>query len=323
MDQQHESFACLQVYESSRLTGGFPDLGNTALKTLYFISKSMVSGTLHPFINPELTSYVLYSKRVSGTLSAANMAQLNTCTLDVNRVSGSIPKSWGRLQQLVVFDFRNNRLSGSIPEIFIPKLMYLLLSNLSISGSLSMSMGSLTELKGLMVSGLELSSSLPPSLSQIPNLTFVDLSDNNIGGDLTQLGNMLWNPSIRHLHLQNNTLSGTVQTGFLRYTAQLYSVLFHSNEISGTLSALSQPNISLAEQNLTAKNNCTKDTGEKCDSIKIFTSAVANAACADWRNAQCIDFKCMCTGQNECVNPGMACSLYGAPTANQIHYMVG
>ncbi|KAM6595154.1 hypothetical protein CsatA_002857 [Cannabis sativa] len=213
------------------------------------------------FINLHYNSFVGYIPSFF-----QNLTLLSTVSLRNNQIYGPIPSWFGNLTELKIIVLSSNNLTGSVPPLLsnLKNLEFLSLSKNSLSGTLKFdSFLKLKNLNGLglgynMISLLlneerkrELNTTLPKlefltlascNLSRFPdfivhqnNLIFLDLSYNNIHGQIPKdfINSSL--QSMTKIDLSNNLI-----TGFHNYTtvlpwSNLLSFHMQSNLLQGQL----------------------------------------------------------------------------------------
>ncbi|THU49294.1 hypothetical protein C4D60_Mb06t08040 [Musa balbisiana] len=117
-------------------------------------------------------------------------------------------------------------------------IIYIVLSGLSISGSLSEEIQNLPELVHLSLNSNKLRGSIPGELGNLSSLVWFDITDNEISGSIpvsdgTNLGlDML--KKCQHLRLDRNQLTGAVPSNLNNLT-KLAELQLSNNQLSGPL----------------------------------------------------------------------------------------
>ena len=125
-----------------------------------------------------------------------------------NNLKGSLPKSIGDLSEVRSLALYDNPISGTVPsEIF--RLNHV-------------------ELYDCQLEAIE----LPKSVEDIRS-SVIDLSDNNISGDLPEV--FAYAKNLRSLRLYNNQFTGTVPASYTNLISQSKSVFVHGNRLSGRI----------------------------------------------------------------------------------------
>nr|POF09711.1 receptor protein kinase-like protein zar1 [Quercus suber] len=131
------------------------------------------------------------------------------------KLVGSLPAALGNLTELRHVNLRNNKLFGSLPpDLFHAReLKTLVLSQNSLSGPIPHEIGNLKKLQILDFSQNSLNGSIPLSLVQCNRLKTLSLGQNSLTGPLTDdfgttsLGSL---PETLYIDLSYNNLSGNI-----------------------------------------------------------------------------------------------------------------
>ena len=140
----------------------------------------------------------------------------------------------GNLTNLSDLLLSSNSLSGTIPiELgnLTDNLDRLWLHENSLSGTIPAALGNLTNLSDLLLSGNSLSGTIPIELGNLTdNLYRLWLHENSLSGSIpVELGNLT---NLRYLHLSGNSLSGTIPIELGNLT-NLLSLWLSGNSFSG------------------------------------------------------------------------------------------
>ncbi|KAI9186571.1 hypothetical protein LWI28_018679 [Acer negundo] len=214
----------LILSENIGLTGTFPVSNWSSPLRLFNLSFTSFSGKLPDTIGNLLNLNVLDLAfcNFEGPVPASfwNLTQITSLVLTSNHFTGQISASLSNLVQLTDLYLRHNMFSGQFPDVFrnLRKVKYLDLSQNNFSGQLPLSAFNLTQLSSLDFSdnqlvGLgynnftgsldqsqsqalagslkyfllghnEIQGPIPNSIFKLVNLTFLDLSSNNLSGVL-------------------------------------------------------------------------------------------------------------------------------------------
>lgn len=233
--------------KNNNLTGTIPaSIGNlTSLRELY-ISYNQLDGQLPETMAQlkSLTQIGMSWNSLSGEFPPLlyNLSSLKLIGLSFNNFSGSLRADIGlkfpNLQRLYL---ASNRFTGPIPASLsnCSELLQLDLPMNSFTGNIPMSFGNLKNLYWLNVLTNHLGSGAPDDLSFIssltncPELEFLDIAENNFGGVLPNSITNL-SRSMTRLLIGQNMISGTVP-GNISNLVNLNFLSMRNSLISGTI----------------------------------------------------------------------------------------
>nr|CAD1839347.1 unnamed protein product [Ananas comosus var. bracteatus] len=176
----------------------------------------------------------LSNNQIGGNLPSSlnNMTFLCALNLASNRLEDSLPSLPDSMQWL---DFSSNKFSGSLPRSFFKtNLLTVLLSNNSIGGNIPSSICNLQSLQMLDMSDNNIFGELPNCWnSRSKYLKVINLSNNNLSGHLPDSFGLLG--SLNFLHLSNNSLHGELPSS-LQY-CPLVLLDLGQNKLSGKIPA--------------------------------------------------------------------------------------
>ncbi|XP_068656009.1 probable LRR receptor-like serine/threonine-protein kinase At1g56140 [Aristolochia californica] len=190
----------------------------------------------------------------------ANLKNLVTVWASDNQFTGRIPDFIGNWRNLKVLRLEGNSFEGPIPPSFanLSSLTDLRISDVSKGNSSSLDfIRDMESLVILILRNNRISGSIPPDIGEYQLLQHLDLSFNDLTG---QLPNSLFNlRSLSQLFLGNNRLSGTLPSA---KQSQLSAIDLSYNELSGSLpSWITEENLNL---NLVANNFVTDTIESRC-----------------------------------------------------------
>ncbi|KAK3444541.1 hypothetical protein EUGRSUZ_A01352, partial [Eucalyptus grandis] len=167
------------------------------------IDGNKISGHIPPELGilSQLRVLALSSNELIGRIpdEMGDLGELFKLNLSNNHLAGYIPFSLGKLSKLSYLDLSENMLSGGIPDELanFENLLSLNLSNNNLSGNIPSEVGKLstlqllldlshnsllTKLENLNLSHNNLSSMIPASLSNMENISSIDLLYNKLTG---------------------------------------------------------------------------------------------------------------------------------------------
>ncbi|KAL5577723.1 hypothetical protein UlMin_019424 [Ulmus minor] len=258
---------CVDLVENNSLkidekffTGPLPAfIGNLSGLMILSVSHNAFYGSLPKELGnlKELFMLSIGSNNFSGTLppELGNLINLQHIYMDSSGVGGEIPSTFANLRNMVVMWAYDSPLSGKIPG-FIgnwTKLTSLRFQGNSLEGPIPSSFSQLTSLESLRISDIYNGSSSLDFVKKLKNLTELDLSFNNITG---QIPNSLFRNNLTYLFLGNNSFSGTLPS---QWSDSLQNIDLSYNYLSGHLPPWVT---SISQLNLVA-NNFTFDNSNK------------------------------------------------------------
>ncbi|CAL9088948.1 unnamed protein product [Musa acuminata var. zebrina] len=199
---------------SNHITGKIPQTMEnlTNLEYLDLSENNIIGGIPTVFGNLiNLKSLDLSQNKISGQIpeTMENLTNLEYLYLSNNNIIGDIPTVFGNLINLKSLDLSENNISGQIPETIgnLINLEYLDLSDNNIIGGISIVFGNLINLEDLNLLGNKISGQIPKTIGNLTNLKYLDISFNNIiGGIPMAFGNLLCNLSF--IDLSHNHIGG-------------------------------------------------------------------------------------------------------------------
>ncbi|XP_030959113.1 receptor-like protein EIX2 [Quercus lobata] len=176
------------------------------------LSHNKLMGNLPKSLNfSSLKSVLLDFNHLEGPLPLwPNVTRL---FLRSNLLSGPIPiRISQEMPHLIALDLSGNYLNGSIPSSIngLGQLMYLALSNNSLSGNIDYHWESMRSLVFIDLSKNNLSGGIPSSMCSLPSLMWLQLSNNNFSGNLSLCLKFVPGKSLLTLDLGENRLSATI-----------------------------------------------------------------------------------------------------------------
>ncbi|CAA6654729.1 unnamed protein product [Spirodela intermedia] len=208
------------------LSGSLPDFPPGIVLEELKLSATNLSGTLPESIGNLrlLKTLHLTACRFSGSLPASfhNLTRLVSVDLSINNFSGPVP-SFASSPNISKIDLQNNSLSGPFPGwIFsLPSL------HNELQGSLPMSISRLQHLKILRLASNNLSGTVELSLfGNLRNLSILDLSYNRLIVFPSLLRNL---PRLTRLDLSGNNISGSIPDWLWSVGSLVYLNLSHNS----------------------------------------------------------------------------------------------
>uniref|UniRef100_A0A1J3GQR3 non-specific serine/threonine protein kinase n=1 Tax=Noccaea caerulescens TaxID=107243 RepID=A0A1J3GQR3_NOCCA len=216
-----------------------------------------------------------------------NLENLNRLQVDENNITGSVPLSFGNLSRIKHLHFNNNTISGEIPVELskLTNLAHLILDNNNLTGTLPLELALLPSLTILQLDNNNFQGSeIPeaygnfprlvklslrncglqgsiPDLSRITNLSYLDLSWNNLTGTIPE---SKLSDNMTTIELSYNNLTGSIPQSFSELgSLQLLSL--ENNSLSGSVPTSIWQNRSFKNNKLQVdlrNNNLSDATGD-------------------------------------------------------------
>ncbi|KAG9137541.1 hypothetical protein Leryth_018849 [Lithospermum erythrorhizon] len=208
----------LLLLNGNKLSGSLPEeLGYIFELRRLQIDQNEISGAIpKSFSNLKSIKHLLVphihfnNNSLSGQIPSelCNLSSLHHLLLDNNLLTGYLPLEFSELPELRILQLDNNNFSGAnIPTTYgkFSKMVKLSLRNCSLQGAIP-DLSVVTNLSYLDLSWNQLSGSIP-SNKYSEKMTTIDLSNNLINGSIP--GSLYNLPSLQKLSLANNLLSGS------------------------------------------------------------------------------------------------------------------
>ncbi|WCJ18162.1 Receptor-like protein EIX2 [Euphorbia peplus] len=149
-----------------------------------------------------------------------------------NLLAGPIPLPAVEIELL---DLSQNRFSGPIPQnlsLTMPNLIFLSLSDNTLTGNIPISIGDMQSLQVIDLSRNNLVGAIPASVGKCSFLKALDLSSNNLLGNIPlSLGQL---EQLQSLHLSHNQLTGNLPSTF-RNLSSLETLDIGNNALSDSI----------------------------------------------------------------------------------------
>ena len=178
-----------------QLTGTIPSqLGSMTSMIYLYLNSNSLTGTIPSQLGSmtSMTGLYLYSNSLTGTIPSqlGSITSMKYLYLYSNSLTGTIPSELGNLNTLVWLYLQGNNLQGSVPTsiLTLPKLNSINLSgNQLLGGNITSLFSSNTSksLRYVIMSSMSLTGSLPSSLFILPELNTLVLSSNCITGTIS------------------------------------------------------------------------------------------------------------------------------------------
>ncbi|XP_052143034.1 probable leucine-rich repeat receptor-like protein kinase At1g35710 [Oryza glaberrima] len=223
---------------SNNLTGLIPDsLGKLVDLENLDLSENKLTGSIPNSLGnlTKLTDLSLFENQFSGHIpqELGYLVNLKNLSLSSNNLIGLIPDSLGNLTKLITLYLAFNQISGSIPQN-IGSLMNLNILEIGVnnlSGVLPSGLCSGGRLEYLTAYDNKLVGPLPTSLLNCKTLVRVRLEQNQLEGDISELG---LHPNLVYIDMSSNKLFGQLSHHWGECT-KLTLLCASNNCITGTI----------------------------------------------------------------------------------------
>ena len=253
------SLKLLELSNNS-LSGQIPNnIGGSFLRYLY-ASFNNITGPIPPFFdafNSSLIVVDLSHNQITGFIPSqivgSHLQSLRVLGLANNNLHGSIPPWIGELKALKVLDLSHNKLEGSIPSNINNLDGFKVVDNsiessnydpYSIDVSVTLTVQGVT--RSVLASGITffdistnaLVGTIPPTLAELVNLQFLNISNNLIGGKIPHaIGTNM--SKLISLDISRNNLSGFIPYTFT-HLQSLATFNVSSNNLYGPIPTSTQ-----------------------------------------------------------------------------------
>ncbi|VFQ71764.1 unnamed protein product [Cuscuta campestris] len=241
-----------------------PELGRLSYMNILDVMWNSIGGSIPKEIGniTSLKLLLLNGNKLTGSLpeELGYLPNLDRIQIDQNYISGPIPVSFSNLNKTKHFHMNNNSLSGQIPHQLsrLPNIVHLLLDNNNLSGYLPPELAEMPNLRILQLDNNHFEGSqIPesygnmsrllkmslrncslqgqvPDLSNIANLSYIDLSFNRLTGNIPP--NRL-SKNITTIDLSNNNLNGSIPASFSELP-RLQRLSLANNSLSGSVPSI-------------------------------------------------------------------------------------
>ncbi|KAL2500330.1 putative LRR receptor-like serine/threonine-protein kinase [Forsythia ovata] len=182
-----------------------------------------------------LVHLLLSGNQLSGPLpdELGNLPNLNKFQLDLNQLSGSIPKSFAKLPKVQHFHMNNNSFSGQLPPELstLPLLKHFLLDNNKLSGYLPPEFSQMPNLTILQLNNNNFEGNvIPDSYGNMSKLVKLSLRNCNLQGKVPDLSGIR---SLLFLDLSRNQLTGNIPVN--RLSDNITTIILSRNQLNGSI----------------------------------------------------------------------------------------
>ncbi|PNX75017.1 LRR receptor-like kinase resistance protein [Trifolium pratense] len=185
-----------------------PSLGNISSLQNLTLARNHLKGSIpHALgnsLNGSIPSNLGSLSKLQRKYSIKYCTQLQTLAVSTNKLSGDIPDQvFGNLENLIFLDLSNNSLTGPLPSVFgnLKHLSIFYLYANKLSGEIPKELGACFTLTELVLERNFFIGSIPSSLGSLRSLEILDISNNNFSSTIP-------------FELENLTLLNTLDLSF-------------------------------------------------------------------------------------------------------------
>ncbi|KAH7571175.1 hypothetical protein JRO89_XS05G0263900 [Xanthoceras sorbifolium] len=221
-----------------RVIGAFPEFNSSNPLEVLDVSFTGFSGRLPNSIGnlKSMTELNLQGCNFIGSIPASlgNLTKLTDLIISLNNFSSCIPPSLSNLQSVTRLDLRGNRFVGTIPENFVnlTQLSSLDLSDNQLSGPIPSSLSGLSNLESFYLFNNSLNGTIPSSISELVKLSSISVSSNYLSGEPYMFAKLT---NLKNLDLSSNNLSGNLEPYLFAKLTNLKNLDLSSNNFNGNL----------------------------------------------------------------------------------------
>ncbi|XP_056687873.1 putative receptor-like protein kinase At3g47110 [Spinacia oleracea] len=168
----------------------------------------------------------------------SRMRSLAVVTIAENKLSGILPRSIFNISSLQLLQLTDNQLQGTIPEnvgFTLPQLYCLDLGGNSFSGPFPISMLNLTSLEYINLSKNNFRGSIPFHLGHLKYLNLLDISYNNLIGDINFISTLVNCSILETLDVRGNHFTGIVPKVMANFSTTLTGLAIGNNPTTGVI----------------------------------------------------------------------------------------
>lgn len=202
-----------------------------------------------------IRSFSLAVNNLEGNIPASlgQLKTLNFLGFGVNQFSGMIPPSVLNLSSLVILTLPYNQLQGTLPSNLgynLPNLQVFNVGHNLLTGTLPGSLSNASSLLEIDIDGSLFTGEISIYFGGLPNLWWLVLSSNRLGGDLNFMNSLTSCRKLKMLVLNDNQFEGVLPSTIANLSTDLLTLRLGSNKLSGSIPSGIENLVNLTELQL-------------------------------------------------------------------------
>lgn len=192
-----------------------PELGNLSSLQILDLMWNQLTGSIPKELGnlKQLKLLLLNGNSLTGSIpeELGSLPLMDRFQIDLNQISGPIPKSFQNLVSMKHLHMNNNSLNGSIPPELgnLPELLHLLLDTNNLDGSIPSQLSNISTLRILQLdNNVFTNGMIPQEFAIMMNLTKLSMRNCSLQGLIPDLSGLA---NLEYLDLSYNQLAGNIQ----------------------------------------------------------------------------------------------------------------
>lgn len=247
-----------------------PELGNLSRLLRLNVMNTGLTGTIPSDLGKlrNLRLFLVNDNRLEGSLppELGGLTNMTRFQVDANRLSGPIPAEFGNLTSVRHLHMNNNSFSDVIPPDLgrLGRLNHLILDHNPIRGPLPVALANAPALTIIQLDDNPIGSSLPVAWARIPTLIKLSLRNCSITDTVPNIQDM---SNLTFIDMSYNNLRGSLPTNI---SSQMITLGFSNNRLNGII----PPEYAALDyiQNLDVSNNNLEGSIPAFGAGKSFTN---------------------------------------------------
>ncbi|XXG46734.1 hypothetical protein AAC387_Pa02g1505 [Persea americana] len=231
----------------NNFVGNIPvDLGSLSNLDVLWLNKNYLTGNIPPSLGnlSSLTILSLAGNRLDGSIpnDLSRLSKLRYFQVSVNKLAGVVPYPLYNISSIDTFILGGNQLHGSLPwdmGVTLPNLELFWGGGNQFTGQIPVTLSNASKLIEFDVGSNNFVGQVPISLGDLQNLSWLSLSQNQLGtraaNDLRFLTSLSNSSSLKELYLNDNSFGGTFPSCMVNLTTNLRNLYIGRNQLTGSI----------------------------------------------------------------------------------------